>query len=149
MDRRGWIFIPPAVWIASIFLIQILGGFAAPSSSEMPVQCPGDSQNCSRMMMSIDGTPEGVHNATMDWIKEHGRTTVKQENETTSHVVFRTPVMLFPDDVFIETGCTENGTWIQVHSESRLGVGDMGVNQERIDSLLEHLAAIEFESSEC
>ena len=56
---------------------------------------------------------------------------------------------MFPDDFFVETGCTENGTWIQIHSESRLGWGDMGVNQERIDQLVEHLIDTPFETSEC
>ena len=149
MDRRRWILIPPAVWIASLILIQILGAFTAPSTSEMPEQCPEDSRNCARTMMAFNGDPETVHSAAMDWIEEHERTNVKQENETSAHVVFRTPLMLFPDDLFIETGCTENGTWIQVHSESRLGIGDMGVNQERIDAMLEHLATIEFEPIEC
>ena len=99
--------------------------------------------------MAIDGTPEAVLSVTMDWIEMQDQTKVEQETETTSHTVFRTPLMLFPDDVFIETGCTENGTWIQVHSESRLGVGDMGVNQNRVDALFEHLTTIEFEASEC
>ena len=149
MDWRRWILIPPAVWIASVMLIQILGAFTAPSSSDMPDQCPEESQNCARMMMAIDGTPEAVFSASMDWVEMQEQTKVEQESETTSHIVFRTALMMFPDDVFIETGCTENGTWIQVHSESRLGYGDMGVNQNRIDALLEHLTTIEFETSEC
>ena len=77
------------------------------------------------------------------------KTKIEHEADTTSHTIFRTPLMMFPDDVFIETGCTENETWIQVHSESRIGFGDMGVNQNRIDALLEHLTTIEFEISEC
>ncbi len=149
MDRRRWIFIPPAVWIASVMLIQVLGAFAAPASSDMPDQCPEGSRNCAHVLMSIDGTPEAVLSATMDWIEMQQKTKVEQESETTSHTVFRTALMMFPDDVFIETGCTENGTWILVHSESRLGFGDGGVNQNRIDALLEHLTTIEFETSEC
>ena len=149
MDRRRWILIPPAVWIASVMLIQILGGFTAPSSSDMPDQCPEESQNCARMMMAIDGTPEAVFSASMDWVEMQSQTKIEQEAGTTSHIVFRTPLMMFPDDVFIETGCTENGTWIQVHSESRLGYGDMGVNQNRIDALLEHLTTIDFVETSC
>jgi len=149
MEQRGWILIPPAVWIACIMLIQILGAFTAPTSSEMPEECPDDSQNCARMMMGLDGTTEEVHAAAMSWIDSQPRTEVEVQTETTSHTVFRTPWMLYPDDLFIQTGCTENGTWIQIHSESRLGIGDRGVNQERIDALLGHLATVEFGSSEC
>ena len=149
MDQRRWILIPPAIWIACIMLIQILGAFAAPASSEMPEECPEESQNCARMMMGLDGTPEEVHSAAMNWVESQGRTEVEVQSETTSHTVFRTPWMLYPDDFFIETGCTENGTWIQIHSESRLGIGDMGVNQERIDALIDHMATIELEVSDC
>ena len=99
--------------------------------------------------MGLDGTPEEVHSAAMNWVESQGRTEVEVQSETTSHTVFRTPWMLYPDDFFIETGCTENGTWIQIHSESRLGIGDMGVNQERIDALLDHMATIELEASDC
>ena len=149
MEQRRWILIPPAIWIACIMLIQILGAFTAPSSSEMPEECPEGSQNCARMMMGLDGSPEEVHAAAMDWVDSQGRTEVEEQSETTSHTVFRTPWMLYPDDFFIETGCTENGTWIQIHSESRLGIGDRGVNQERIDSLLNHMVTVELTASEC
>jgi len=149
MEQRGWILIPPAVWIACIMLIQILGAFTAPTSSEMPEECPDDSQNCARMMMGLDGTTEEVHAAAMSWIDSQPRTEVEVQTETTSHTVFRTPWMLYPDDFFIQTGCTENGTWIQIHSESRLGIGDRGVNQQRIDALLDHIVTVELETSEC
>ena len=149
MEERRWLLLPPAIWICCLFLIQILGGFAAPSSSEIPRQCPENSQNCARMMMGLEGTPEEVHSAAMDWINSQDRTTVQQQTESTSHTVFRTKWMMFQDDFFLETGCTENGTWIQVHSESRLGIGDMGVNQNRVDALLDYIASIEFEVSDC
>ena len=99
--------------------------------------------------MGLEGTPEEVHSAAMDWINSQDRTTVQQQTESTSHTVFRTKWMMFQDDFFLETGCTENGTWIQVHSESRLGIGDMGVNQNRVDALLDYIASIEFEVSDC
>ena len=149
MDRRRWILIPPAVWIASILLIQILGALTAPTNSEMPEDCPEESRNCFRSMMGLDGTPQEVHAAAMDWVNSQNRTSVETQAETTSHTVFRTPWMLYPDDFFIETGCTENGTWIQIHSESRLGIGDGGVNQDRVDALLNHMVSIEFEVSDC
>ena len=149
MDRRRWILIPPAIWIACIVLIQILAVFTEPTSSVIPEECPEGSRNCARMMMGLDGTPEEVHAAAMNWLESQSRTEVEVQSETTSHTVFRTPWMLYPDDFFIETGCTVNGTWIQIHSESRLGIGDMGVNQERIDTLIDYMITIEFEASDC
>ncbi len=99
--------------------------------------------------MGLDGTPEEVHAAAMSWIDSQRRTEVEVQTETTSHTVFRTPWMLYPDDFFIQTGCTENGTWIQIHSESRLGIGDRGVNHERIDALRDHMTTVEFETEPC
>jgi len=149
MERRRWLLIPPAIWISCLFVIQILGGLAAPESSKMPSQCPEGSRNCAQTMVVFDGSPESVYSAAMDWIESQNRVTVIEESESTSHTVFRTKWMMFPDDFYIESGCTANQTWIQIHSESRLGIGDMGVNQNRIDALLDHLSAIEFEVSNC
>ena len=149
MNRRRWLLLPPAIWISCLFLIQLLGSIAAPAASEMPSQCPEESRNCAQTMMVFDGSPEAVHSAAMDWIQAQGRTSVEQESELSSHTVFRTKWLMFQDDFFIESGCTANQTWLQVHSESRLGVGDMGVNQNRIDAMLDHLATIEFENDEC
>ncbi len=149
MNRRRWLLLPPAIWISCLFLIQLLGGIAAPESSEMPSQCPEDSRNCAQTMMVFDGSPEAVHSAAMDWIESQSKTSVEQESELSSHTVFRTKWLMFQDDFYIESGCTANQTWLQVHSESRLGIGDMGVNQNRIDAMLDHLATIEFEVGNC
>ncbi len=149
MDRKRWILIPPAIWIASLFLIQILGSIVAPDSSEMPEECPEGSQNCARVLLEIDASPQDVQSATMYWIMSQDQTTVQSESESDSHTVFRTRWMMFQDDFFVETGCTENTTWIQIHSESRLGVGDMGVNQARINTLIDYLSTLDFEPYEC
>ena len=68
MEQRRWILIPPAIWIACIMLIQIMGAFTAPASSEIPEECPEASRNCARMMMGLDGTPQEVHAAAMNWV---------------------------------------------------------------------------------
>ena len=149
MERLRWLLLPPAIWISCILLIQVLGGIVAPSSSEIPEQCPEGSQNCSRMIVYFDTTSQDLHSAALDWIQSQGSTSIVDESENSSHSVFRTKWMMFQDDFFLETGCTENDAWIQIHSESRLGIGDMGVNQNRIDALVEHLDSIEFEVGEC
>ena len=149
MDQRRWLLLPPAIWISCIILIQVLGFLVAPNTSAMPEQCPEDSQNCSRMLVNFETSSNELHSAALDWIQSESRTSIVEEGENESHSVFRTEWMMFQDDFFLETGCTENGAWIQIHSESRLGIGDMGVNQNRIDDLLNHLEAIEFEVSNC
>ena len=149
MERLRWLLLPPAIWISCILLIQVLGGIVAPNSSEIPEQCPDGSHNCSRMIVYFDTSSEELHSAALDWVQSQGSTSIVDESQNSSHSVFRTKWMMFQDDFFLETGCTENGAWAQIHSESRLGIGDMGVNQNRIDALVEHLDSIEFEVGEC
>ena len=121
----------------------------APDTSEIPSECPENSNNCERLMMAVNTSPEALHSAAMEWISTQSRISIESEEETSSHTVFHSRWFMFPDDFFVETGCTENGTWIQIHSESRVGWGDMGVNQGRIDQLVEHLIETPFETSEC
>ena len=147
MDDRRWILIPPAIWIACLLTIHILGALTAPDTSEIPDGCPENSNNCERLMMAVNASPEALHQATMEWISVQSRATIEFEDNTSSHTVFHSRWFMFPDDFFVETGCTENGTWIQIHSESRVGWGDMGVNRERIDGLIEHLSKTPFETS--
>jgi len=149
MEQRGWILIPPAIWIACLLTIHILGAFTAPSTSEIPTECPEETNNCERLMLGVNASPEALHMATMEWILDQPRASIESEDETSSHTVFHSRWLMFPDDFFVETGCTENGTWIQIHSESRIGWGDMGANQERIDDLIEHLTGTQFSSSQC
>ena len=149
MEQRRWILIPPAIWIACLLTIHILGAITAPSTSQIPSECPEDSNNCERLMMAVNASPEALHLAAMEWISAQPRVSIESEDAISSHAVFHSRWFMFPDDFFVETGCTENGTWIQIHSESRIGWGDMGVNQQRINQLIEHLANTPFEASSC
>ena len=100
-------------------------------------------------MMAVNASPEALHSAAMEWIGTQSRVSIESEDATSSHTIFHSRWFMFPDDFFVETGCTENGTWIQIHSESRLGWGDMGVNQERINQLLDYLSKYNFEITQC
>ena len=147
--QRNYIFAPIAIWLASLFLIQILGSLAAPDSSTIPDECPEDSENCARETAIFQGSPEDVHAAALLWIRDYSQTNIMSLEDTSSHTVFRTKWMTFPDDFYLETGCTSQGTWLQVHSESRLGVSDLGANTERIDEFIGHMQDLEFESYDC
>jgi hypothetical protein len=144
MDRR-WILAPIALWMALLFLVQVFGAFAAPDSSVMPDACPEDSQNCARATIGFDATPADVMAAALAW--EDPSVVVVDGNS--AHVVHHTRWLNYPDDMFLEADCNENGTWLNIQSQSRLGVSDLGVNQDRIDGLLAHLASIDFEAAEC
>jgi uncharacterized protein (DUF1499 family) len=47
----------------------------------------------------------------------------------------------FKDDVVIRLTARDYGTYVDVRSKSRVGVGDMGVNASRIREFLERLSA--------
>ena len=61
MDDRRWILIPPAIWIACLLTIHILGALTAPDTSEIPDDCPENSNNCERLMMAVNASPEALH----------------------------------------------------------------------------------------
>ena len=147
MDKR-WATIP-AIWIVTILLIQIIGFILAPSQSEIPDSCPENSNNCHHVIVMMEGAPEDVHQNTLDWIESESRAGTISEKNLTSHSVFRTPGLFFPDDFFVETKCENGQSWIEIHSESRIGWGDYGVNQERVEELLEHLDSVEMDGHQC
>ena len=55
------------------------------------------------------------------------------------HFVEKTNFWKFPDDVIIQISGNEEGCIIEIHSESRLGWGDVGVNPDRINKIHELL----------
>ncbi|HII30713.1 MAG TPA: DUF1499 domain-containing protein [Candidatus Poseidoniaceae archaeon] len=56
------------------------------------------------------------------------------------HFVERTPFWLFPDDVLVSIEQVDEDTVnIELHSQSRLGLGDMGVNPERLERIYDQL----------
>jgi len=152
-----WTGAVTAIWLALILLIQISGVFAAPGSDAFPVQCSEDAQNCTRIASNphrADGVEELLHNASPEalrsaviaWVEDQPRTRIVFDDGTEFHAVFYTAFMFFPDDFFFQTYCTEDDrAGLKLHSESRLGVGDLGVNDVRVAELVAHLDKIEFE----
>jgi len=147
--QEKYLFYPIAFWLASLFLIQILGSLYVPDSSAMPEDCPEDSENCDRDLMFLEGSPESVHSAAISWIQDYSQTNIKSLDETASHTVFRTKWMTFPDDFYLETGCTSEGTWLVAHSQSRLGRNDFNANADRIAELFDYMQDVEFEPHQC
>jgi uncharacterized protein (DUF1499 family) len=50
---------------------------------------------------------------------------------------------LFPDDVIVSIQASDSGSLLEIHSESRLGWGDLGVNPERIDNIYLELLSVD------
>ena len=65
------------------------------------------------------------------------RTTLLEKNNNYWHGLCRSLIFRFPDD--LEILKLQNERIIQVRSASRLGLGDLGVNRMRVESLYKTL----------
>ena len=96
----------------------------------------------------MDDTMELVVQANISVISELLQTWIQDGNmnvlfETTSaeeghvvHAVDITPFWRFPDDVVVAASVVDStSTQIELHSQSRLGQGDLGVNPDRLEGL--------------
>jgi len=114
------------------------GGNADPIDRFAP--CP-DSPNCvssyaTDEQHAIDPLPLPEQNAMTvlrEIVASFPRTTVVTQEDDYLHVIFRSRVFRFPDDV--EFLIDRAAGVIQVRSASRLGYGDMGVNRNRVESI--------------
>ncbi|MBT3657014.1 MAG: DUF1499 domain-containing protein [Euryarchaeota archaeon] len=127
----------PAIYLAGLLLMNIL---STPFGvSEMPDECPEGSMNCDYRTIQLDVSDEELDDAIMEWARERSFTTTF----TPGHVVDRSLVFQFPDDVHYSNEC---GT-VDLFSKSRLGRSDLGVNSERLDQLEEYLLDYDFETT--
>jgi hypothetical protein len=127
----------PAIYLAGLLLMNILSiPFGV---SEMPDECPEGSMNCDYRTIQLDVSDKELDDAIMEWARERSFTTTF----TPGHVVDRSLVFQFPDDVHYSNEC---GT-VDLFSKSRLGRSDLGVNSERLDQLEEYLLDYDFETT--
>ena len=157
LQRRGIIL---ALLIASPWLLcQVWIAVGAPDEAfpTMP-NCPDTSSNCAHLgggeSYRMDGTYALTLNATVEqvwsnvdqYIEDSGsevlfeKTTM--EGERYIHFVERSSFWRFPDDVAVSVSPLGDGTMCQLelHSQSRLGQSDLGVNPNRIEDLYNVLA---------
>ena len=127
----------PAGYILFLLLINIVSTPFA--TTEMPEDCPDESYNCDYRIIALDVSDEELHDAMYDWQETRGFTTTFSEG----HIVDRTLFMQFPDDVHYSNEC---GT-VEIFSKSRLGRSDYGVNQDRVDEIIEFLMDYDFETT--
>ena len=117
----------------------------------MPL-CPETSGNCAHLggeadhrmdgefTLTLNQSAEQVWSALQQYIDDSGADVLfeeKQESgESYTHLVERTVFRRFPDDVAVHvTVVDENSCTLELHSQSRLGGGDLGVNPARLDGL--------------
>ena len=127
----------PAIYLAGLLLMNILSiPFGV---SEMPEECPDGSMNCDYRTIELDVSEEELDDAMREWAREKSFTTTFSPG----HIVDRSLVFQFPDDVHYSNEC---GT-VDLFSKSRLGRSDLGVNSERLDGLEEYLLDYDFETT--
>ena len=153
-----------AGWLILILLIQVANSMTAISS--MPAECPEDSMNCVRIAhdgtsfhsdglepLAFNASKEEVVSVVENWFEDRWFASVLSvEDEGTStviHGVDHTEFWFFADDVFVAVSCNGGVAELTLHSQSRLGEGDMGENHRRLIELHDYLNSYEFDDDVC
>ena len=121
--------------------------------SSMPT-CEQDSRNCAHLgggidyrlnevyPTSIDKASEELYEDLIQYIDTNDWELIYENNgEDTYYVHFVeiTYFWQFPDDVVVSIQVTDSGSLLEIHSESRLGWGDLGLNPDRINTIYDSI----------
>ena len=121
--------------------------------TSMPT-CEQDSGNCAHLgggddyrlneiyPTSIDKTSEELYENLIQYIDTNDWELIYENNgEDTYYVQFveTTDFWQFPDDVVVSIQGTDSGSLLEIHSESRLGWGDLGLNPDRINTIYDSI----------
>eukprot|EP01060_Flectonema_neradi_P035392 TRINITY_DN64_c1_g1_i1.p1 TRINITY_DN64_c1_g1~~TRINITY_DN64_c1_g1_i1.p1 ORF type:complete len:264 (+),score=14.23 TRINITY_DN64_c1_g1_i1:74-865(+) len=109
------------------------------SVNDVPA-CSNSSDNCVDRIIQVPGTPsnETLSHCVHSWISKTKRTHTIVGTQIFYHVRVLQLMFPFPDDVAISL---MEGSSVGVHSASRLGSKDFGVNKKRVDNLEAYLLA--------
>ena len=129
-----------------------------PEHTTMPT-CPDPTANCASLSSQsivrmdtglttvIQANVSEVWEAWVEWSEDNslrkGHTALGEEGERFAHGVAITPFWRFPDDVVVQFTPQGEDTLIELYSASRLGVGDLGVNPNRLERLHGALVAVQ------
>ena len=120
------------------FLILILNGIPASAASEtdeLP-KCVVVT-HCVRVNWEVRDI-EASFNKAVEVVANTPRTKIVEQTDSYIHAEAKTKSRRYTDDLLLKA-LREKGV-IQVRSESRVGIGDMGVNQKRVDDLAYRLS---------
>ena len=121
--------------------------------SSMPT-CEQDSRNCAHLggcsdyrlnevyPTSIDKASEELYEDLIQYIDTNDWELIYENNgEDTYYVHFVeiSDFWQFPDDVVVSIQGTDSGSLLEIHSESRLGWGDLGLNPDRINTIYDSI----------
>jgi uncharacterized protein (DUF1499 family) len=85
------------------------------------------------------------------WIVSKPRSEVIYQSQDVgyTHSVFRSFAIRFPDDMLFHVECDNGSAVIWAHSESRLGVYDFMVNDDRVLNFANHIESQQWSGSTC
>ena len=93
------------------------------------------------------GEVESIHYGTAVLINSSGE--ILQEWPNHTHAVFKTKFWKFPDDFLVNLHCEDEEVVMYVYSKSRLGISDLGVNDDRVVSFTNFMLETEISTSKC
>jgi uncharacterized protein (DUF1499 family) len=149
-----------ALLVASPWLVVQIGiAVLAPDVeiTEMPT-CETTSGNCAHLgggddyrlletySTSLNQSSDEVYESLMVYINMNDWDVIYEDTSQENyyvHFVEKTKFWLFPDDVIVSIQASDSGSLLEIHSESRLGWGDLGVNPERIDNIYFELLSVD------
>ena len=96
----------------------------------------------SSMATLLESNSTVVWDKLLDYIEDNdGEILVESTSEYSYYVHFveKTSFWKFPDDIVISITDTTDSCVIEMHSQSRLGRGDIGVNPDRLNAIYDLL----------
>ena len=117
-----------SLFFLTLFVIAINPSHANATTNELP-ECIVIT-HCVREDFKVNDLENAFKKATQI-VSETARTNIIEQNNSYIHAEAKTKWRRYTDDLLIKA-IPEKGI-IQVRSESRVGIGDNGVNQKRVD----------------
>ena len=128
--------------VSIAFLFLLLNGSIAWADSEheeLP-KCVVVT-HCVRVNWEVNDIESSFEKA-LETVANTPRTKIVEQTDSYIHAEAKTKSRRYTDDLLLKA-LPEKGV-IQVRSESRVGIGDMGVNQKRVDDLAYRLSTIKY-----
>lgn len=147
------------VYIFVISSIQIIAPNEVIKPEDFPNSCPDESKNCTMIgpiphrgnNISEIRFESNISNVMVEvdkWIKINSGV-ILQEWPNHTHAVFKTKFWKFPDDFVVNLHCEDEEVVMYVYSKSRLGISDLGVNDDRVVSFTKFMLETEISTSKC
>ncbi len=118
----------------TLFVFNSNASFAEDQIKELP-ECVVIT-HCVRVNWEVSDI-DASFNKAVEAVANTPRTKIIAKNDAYIHAEARTKWMRYIDDLEIKK--IPNKNFLQVRSESRIGIGDNGVNQKRVNALADRL----------